>query len=171
MRYICLAAVIMLGDQLFKTQIVRMLQPGAEKILIPGVISLKQVHNYGAAFSLFQDMRWILLALTAVVCAALLIYLLAGQRRSWLLDLSLAMILGGAAGNALDRLIDGYVVDMFNTLFMNFPVFNIADCFLTVGGILLCLHFITDEIKSRKKAPSPANNAAEEHDADDHGNR
>jgi signal peptidase II len=56
---------------------------------------------------------------------------------------------GGGVGNALDRYLLGYVIDMFDTEFMNFPVFNVADCFITVGAVLLCIWALQDERKSR----------------------
>ncbi|MCR4772698.1 MAG: signal peptidase II [Oscillospiraceae bacterium] len=169
MYYIFIAVVIMLVDQWSKLAMVRMLPVGGETDLIPGVMSLTVVHNYGAAFSMLQNMRPLLLGLTAAVCAVLFVYLLAGRRRSGALSLSLAMILGGALGNAADRLINGYVVDMFRTLFIDFPVFNVADCFVTVGGIILCACLIFDKSLASEKSGS-GGRKTEKHDADNNGN-
>lgn len=65
--------------------------------------------------------------------------------------LSLALLLGGAVGNFIDRLLLGFVTDMFATTFMNFAVFNVADIGVVLGGILLCLHVIFAYGKERKK--------------------
>ena len=64
--------------------------------------------------------------------------------------LALGLLLGGAVGNFIDRLLLGYVTDMFATAFVNFPVFNVADIAVVVGGVLLCVHvilFMKDEDK------------------------
>lgn len=169
MYYVFLAVVIMLADQWSKLAMVRMLPVGGEAEFIPKIIGLTVVHNYGAAFSMLQNMRLLLLGLTAVVCAALFVYLLAGVRRSGLMSLSLAMILGGAWGNALDRIINGYVVDMFKPLFINFPVFNVADCFVTVGGIILCACLIFDKNLASDRAKT-GGKQTEKCDADNNGN-
>ena len=71
------------------------------------------------------------------------------------------MVLGGAVGNALDRLADGFVTDMFETLFMEFPIFNVADCFITVGGILFCLSVFLEENEIRRKRSAAGKEAGD----------
>ena len=84
-------------------------------------------------------------------CLAILCAMLLDKPAAPLGKLSFAFILGGAVGNALDRYLLGYVVDMFDLEFMNFPVFNVADCFITVGAALLVLWVLLDEKTSRRR--------------------
>ena len=150
MPYVLLSALIVVLDQCFKAMIVRQLgQVGASAPLLPGVLRLTLVHNYGASWGILSGRTTLLLAVTGLVCLAILAAILLEKPAAPLGRLSLAVILGGAVGNALDRFLQSYVVDMFETEFMNFPVFNVADCFITVGAALLCIWVLGDERKSR----------------------
>jgi len=109
--------------------------------LLEGVVHLTYVRNYGAAFSFLQGQRWLFIAVF-VAFTALLIW---GLHKKFLpfarFELwCLAAILGGGLGNILDRVFRGYVVDMIATDFISFPVFNVADCFITCGAIGLLIH-------------------------------
>ena len=106
-----------------------------------GVFHLTQIHNNGAAFSSFAGAQW-LFALIFVVLTVAILWELRRQRLGfckfeWLM---IAGIYGGGLGNMIDRTRLGYVVDMIAVEFMEFPVFNVADCFITVCGILLVAH-------------------------------
>jgi signal peptidase II len=108
---------------------------------IEGLFHLTYVRNTGAAFSAFAGAQW-LFALIFLVLTAAIIYEYFWKRQPfttaerWLI----AAIYGGGVGNMIDRLRFGYVVDMIAVDFMNFAVFNVADCFITCGCILLILH-------------------------------
>ena len=108
---------------------------------IPGLFHLTYVQNTGAAFSSFSGMQW-LFALIFLVLTAAIFYEYFWKRQPfttlerWLI----AAIYGGGVGNMIDRVRFGYVVDMIEVDFMNFAVFNVADCFITCGCILLILH-------------------------------
>ena len=110
---------------------------------IPGLFHFTYVRNTGAAFSAFEGMQW-LFALIFVGLTAAIIYEYFWKRQPftpferWLI----AAIYGGGVGNMIDRVRFGYVVDMINLDFMNFAVFNVADCFITCGCILLILHLV-----------------------------
>ena len=110
---------------------------------IPGLFHFTYVRNTGAAFSAFEGMQW-LFALIFVILTAAIIYEYFWKRQPfttferWLI----AAIYGGGVGNMIDRVRFGYVVDMINLDFMNFAVFNVADCFITCGCILLILHLV-----------------------------
>ena len=150
MPYVLLSALIVVLDQWYKGLVTSHLgRVGASAAFLPGILRLPLVHNTGASWGMLAGKTALLLIVTALVCFAILTALLLGKPQSRLGKLSLAFILGGAAGNAVDRFVMGYVVDMFETEFMNFPVFNVADCFITVGTVLLCLWILTDEKKSR----------------------
>ncbi len=110
---------------------------------VPGLFHLTYVRNTGAAFSSFEGAQW-LFALIFVVLTVGIFYEYFKKRlpftttERWLI----AAIYGGGVGNMIDRVRFGYVVDMINLDFMNFAVFNVADCFITCGSILLVLHLI-----------------------------
>jgi len=155
------AALVVILDQFFKRWVVITLSSGGEQVLIPNVFSLIYVENTGAAFSILADQRW-LLASIAFVMAIVLIAILLRYTDGFWGTLGLASVLGGTIGNLIDRVFNGYVVDMFRwTLFFEFAIFNIADIFITLGVITFCIHFITlsyrtqsDEKKAVEHMPS-----------------
>ena len=150
MPYVLLSALIVVLDQWYKGLVVRQLaRVGASAPFMPGILHLTLVHNTGASWGILSGRTTFLLIVTALVCLALLCAMLLDKPDARLGKISFAFILGGAVGNALDRYLLGYVVDMFETEFMNFPVFNVADCFITVGAALLCIWVLTDEKKNR----------------------
>ena len=151
MPYLLLSAFIVVFDQLFKKWCVRALTMGFSRRFLPGILNLTMVHNYGASWGILKGKTNLLLIVTGIVCIGVIVYLLLGKPEQKLGRLSLAFILGGAIGNAVDRLVLGYVVDMFETVFISFPVFNVADCFICVGAALLCIHVFTEEAKDAKK--------------------
>ena len=155
MIYVLLSAGMVLLDQWFKLWVVEHIAPGGSMALLPGVMELTYVRNYGAAFSLLPGRTGFFLAITMLFCLGAILVLVLKKLRSPLGNAALAMVLGGAVGNALDRAVNpgGYVVDMFRTTFIDFAVFNIADCFIVVGGILFCLYILLAE---RKAEPAPA---------------
>ena len=150
MPYLLLSALIVVSDQLFKKWCVHALRMGVSRRFLPGILNLTMVHNYGASWGILAGRTNLLLIVTGVVCLGLIVYLLLGKPEQKLGRLSLAFILGGAIGNAVDRFVLGYVVDMFETAFIRFPVFNVADCFICVGAALLCIHVLTEEAKDAK---------------------
>ena len=150
MPYVLLSALIVVLDQWYKGLVTRHLaRVGASAAFLPGILRLTLVHNAGASWGILSGRTTFLLIVTALVCLALLCAMLLDKPDARLGKISFAFILGGAVGNALDRYLLGYVVDMFETEFMNFPVFNVADCFITVGAVLLCVWVLTDEKKNR----------------------
>ncbi len=111
--------------------------------LIPGVAHLTYVQNTGAAFSALEGMRWLFVLLFVALTVALLVeYFRKPLPLTRLERWCLAAVYGGGLGNMLDRLLRGYVVDMIETDFIRFPVFNVADSFITCGSILLAVHLI-----------------------------
>ena len=151
MPEVLLAAIVVLLDQVSKVRAVGMAAHVGDTVLIPGVLGLTCTYNYGASWSILSGRTVFLLVVTALVCAAIFVALLLGKPRDRLARAALGMVLGGAVGNGLDRLADGYVTDMLETLFMRFPIFNVADCFITVGGVLFCLAVILEEAREKKR--------------------
>jgi len=110
---------------------------------LPGLFHLTYTQNTGAAFSSFDGMRWMFVVIFAVLTVAVIWEyrkksLPFTQLERWLI----AAIYGGGLGNVIDRVRLGYVVDMIEVDFMNFAVFNVADCFITCGCILLMVHLV-----------------------------
>ena len=101
------------------------------------------LENRGAAFGILQNRRIFFIILTlAIVCALVYYFLKNYKTNPKVLNIALAMIISGAIGNFYDRLFQGYVVDFIEFAFVNFPVFNIADIFVTIGSILLIIYMI-----------------------------
>jgi len=144
------AALIVLLDQFFKRWIVRSLDLFESMDLIPGVIELTYIQNTGAAFGILAGQRW-LLAGIAFIAAVILVFILLRYTDGFWGTLGLAAVLGGAVGNLIDRVIYGYVIDMFSVLFFNFAIFNIADIFITLGFITFLVHFISSSSRSAKE--------------------
>ena len=120
---------------------------------IPGILELTRVHNYGAAWSSFSGKTVLLIAVTAVLLIAV-VYLLVRRIVRHPLGIAAALlILGGGVGNIIDRIVNGYVVDMFDLLLFNYPVFNLADCFVVVGVILGAVYYLWfyEKYDARKK--------------------
>ena len=136
-----LIVLILALDQGVKALSEHYLTPlGTSHPLIPGVFQFTSVHNTGAAWGMFSGFRWVFLALTLVITAAILYALIRYRGKfSVLSRITLSMLLAGALGNAIDRAVLGYVRDMFDFCLIHFPVFNVADSFLTIGCVLLCI--------------------------------
>lgn len=107
------------------------------------LINLTYLENRGAAFGILQDKRVFFLLITiAIVCYLLYYFYKSYKINPTILNISLSMIIAGALGNFYDRLINGYVVDFIEFSFFNFPVFNIADIFVTLGCALMIIYII-----------------------------
>ncbi|MDR0199395.1 MAG: signal peptidase II [Streptococcaceae bacterium] len=139
MRKVISLLIIVLGivaDQLMKAWVMLHIPENGEKKLIPGIFALTHETNNGAAWSSLQGQQWFFLILTPIVLVIAIIFLWRKIKQNWYL-VGLSLIIAGALGNFIDRVRLGYVVDMFETLFVNFPIFNVADSLLTVGFICL----------------------------------
>ena len=130
-------------DQWLKAYISANLPLGQRQALWPGVVELTTVHNYGAAWSSFSGMRWLLVAVTAAILIALAVLLVKRIVRHPLGVLSCALLLSGGLGNIIDRLRLGYVVDMFHLEFWpSYPVFNVADLCIVLGAVLGAVYYL-----------------------------
>jgi len=109
--------------------------------LFPGVVGLTYAQNTGAAFSALEGMQWLFVLVFGILTALLLLeYFKKPMPFTKLERWCIAAVYGGGLGNVIDRVRLGYVVDMIRTEFITFPVFNVADCFITCGCILLLVH-------------------------------
>ena len=136
-------AGIIAADQFTKDLTVANIALYEDIPFIPGLLQLTYVQNTGAAFSSFEGQQW-LFALIFVVFTGLILweYRKKAMGFTTLERWCIAAIYGGGLGNMIDRIRMGYVVDMIETTFVEFPVFNVADCFITCGCILLMAHLI-----------------------------
>ena len=152
--YVIFVGAVVLADQFTKALVVANIPLGGHVAFLPGFLDFTYVRNTGAAFSSFEGMQW-LFALIFLVFTLGIFYEYFRKRmpfsnfERWMI----AAIYAGDLGNMIDRLRLGYVVDMIETQFMEFPVFNVADCFITCGCIALfiSLGFFNKEFWKEEK--------------------
>ncbi len=150
------ALAIVAADQVTKYLTVAAIPLGGAKAFIPGFLRFTYVQNTGGAWSLLSDHTWILVVVSLLAFAMIFLAIykkyVTGAGTLW----SLFAVLGGGVGNLIDRLRLGYVVDMIETEFISFPVFNVADCFITCGAIGLCVFMILEEKKEKARRAAQA---------------
>jgi len=138
-----LAAGVVVADQLSKLWVVGNIPLHTQIPAIPGLFHLTYVQNTGAAFSSFQGMLWLFILIFAVFTAAIIWeFSKKAMPFTTVERWCIAAIYGGGLGNMIDRIRLGYVVDMIEVEFIRFPVFNVADCFITCGCIALMIHLV-----------------------------
>ena len=144
LSWLWLAALVLILDQITKVMVMTRLTAYQDVIPITGFFNLVHVHNTGAAFSLFADQPgWqrAFFMVVGLVAASLIIYLLRKTYGRPLFSLALALILGGAIGNVIDRALYGHVIDFLDFYLgdWHWPSFNVADSGISVGAVLLVL--------------------------------
>ena len=137
-----LALGLLALDQWSKAWITANLPLGETMDFLPGVLGLRAVHNYGAAWSSFSGQTTALAVVTVLLMAAVAYLLVRRIVRHPLGMIAGVMILAGGVGNLIDRLFRGYVVDMFDLTLFSYPVFNFADCCVVVGAILGAVYYL-----------------------------
>ena len=142
MLYALLFIATVVSDQWLKYWIVNHLAVGESMPFIPHILQLERLHNYGAAFSSLTGKTALLLGMTVVLLLAVTVLLVRRIVRHPLGVIACVLILGGGIGNMIDRVTLGYVVDMFDLLLFEYPVFNLADCFVVVGAILGSIYYL-----------------------------
>ena len=137
------AAILVVADQLSKLWIVANIPLYGTVDALPGIFNLTYVQNTGAAFSSFQGMQW-LFALIFLVFTVGIVWEFSKKRLPFTTfdRWCIVAIYAGGLGNMIDRVRLGYVVDMIRLEFMNFPVFNVADCLITCGCFVLIAHLV-----------------------------
>ena len=133
------AAAVFIADRV--TKILALGIPENGVVLIPGVIGLRYAENKGIAFSLLSGAPWALGVVSLLIIAAAF-FCLRGKKLQPLALTGLMMMLGGAAGNMVDRFVHGFVPDMIEVLFVNFAIFNVADTFLCIGCGLVIISLL-----------------------------
>ncbi|MBR4231721.1 MAG: signal peptidase II [Oscillospiraceae bacterium] len=151
MLFFIISIIIVIADQAMKYFVTIKLALGGQLPLIPGIIHLTYVRNTGAAHSILTEYTWLLTIISALA-SVIIIILIIKMKIGTFGRVTLACVLGGAVGNLIDRAALGYVVDMFEVEFMNYAVFNVADMFISVCGVLFCIYYIVYSAKKDKTA-------------------
>ena len=142
MWYVLLLISCIAGDQLLKYWVVQNLDVGQSATLLPGLVRLTRLHNTGAAWGSFSGKTALLAAVTVVLLLAVAWLVLKRIVRHPLGLCAAMLVLGGGIGNMIDRVCRGYVVDMFDLEFMDYPIFNLADIFVVMGVILGAVYYL-----------------------------
>ena len=154
MIYAIIALVLVVVDQVVKYLVMTNIPLGGHVPFLPHILDLTYVTNTGAAFSIFSEHTWALALVSLVMSVVLALALWKGLFKHPFGKLTLTLLLAGAVGNLIDRAFRGFVVDMFNVLFMNFAVFNVADICVVVGGIAAGIYyiFLMDKLEPDREA-------------------
>lgn len=142
MLYAVLVVALVALDQLVKFLVRANIDLGEGVPFLPHILQLTYVKNTGAAFSLFEEHTWILTLVSLAASILLAVLLIKKVFPHPFAMVCLSVVLAGAVGNLIDRAFLGYVTDMFQTLFMNFAVFNVADICVVAGGIAFCVYYL-----------------------------
>ena len=152
MLYFLLSIILIVIDQAVKAWVRGSLALGESIPFLPHLLDLTYTQNTGAAFSFLAgaDLTWLLALVSLAATVVLAVLLWKDFFPGFWGRLSLSLILAGAAGNLIDRALLGFVTDMFQTTFMDFPVFNVADICVVCGGALMIFYvlFFYDKDKS-----------------------
>jgi lipoprotein signal peptidase len=149
-----IAALLIAADQVSKYFVIQNLKPIGSVPVIEGFFNLTYLENKGAAFGFMQNLQWFFIPATIIGCTALTIVLFRYKKHTFLSYVSLLLVIAGGIGNLIDRIYLGYVVDFFDFPFFGY-IFNVADCCVTVGAVLLIitvfLHDKRDRVEKQRE--------------------
>jgi len=148
MKIISYSFCIILLDQVSKFLVLITLGFERSKIIIPNFLNFTLVKNKGAAFSLFSNSTNVLTIISILASLLLITIILKSPPRSFWNIIGVVYLLGGTVGNGIDRLFKGYVLDFFEIVPINFPIFNVADVSINIA--IIC--FVIDIIKTKNKS-------------------
>lgn len=157
--YLLIAAAFVALDQLSKWLVVAYLKPVGSVTLIPNFLRLTYLENRGAAFGSLSDHRWVFMIFSTVAIVGVTVYLLRFAENDRLLRWTLALIIGGGAGNMIDRVALGYVVDFIDFCGIWSYIFNVADSCVCVGAgllVLYCILSMRKEMRASKEQSTAA---------------
>jgi signal peptidase II len=160
MIYFVIAIIVLLLDQVTKWMVTKNMSIGESIPLIENFFYFTSHRNAGAAFGILQNQRWFFILITIIVVIGVVYYLLRVKDTKKLMSWALALVLGGALGNFIDRLLYGEVVDFLDVkisigqLYYDYPIFNIADSALVIGVGLLLIDTVLESIKEMKEKKS-----------------
>lgn len=153
MRYYIIAFFVLVVDQITKWLVAKYMEIGESIPLWNGVFHLTSHRNAGAAFGILQNQRWFFVSITIVIIIGLIVFIWRTGIKQPILSLGLGLVLGGAIGNFVDRLLFGEVVDFFHFKLINFAIFNVADAAISVGVGFVILDTLLD-MKRNKNTES-----------------
>ncbi len=170
-----LSVVIVLLDQISKLIVVNTIELHENIPVIKDVLHFTYIENRGAAFGMLSDQRWVFMVISVVAIAAVFFFIWKEKPRSMWIKTCLGFIVGGGIGNMIDRIFRGSVVDFIDAAFVqyphpsfdggfkltmtDFPIFNIADCFITVGCAVLVVYLLFFELPAEAKLEKKAKKA------------
>lgn len=140
-----IVVLIIAVDQLSKYWVVNNIGIRDSVSVIPKLIDFVYVKNTGAAFSFLSDKNYgiiVLSCISVLFCIGVIVFMIKQKPKNKLLVISLALMLSGAIGNGIDRIIKGYVVDFIEMIFIDFPVINIADIAITFGAAMIIIYVL-----------------------------
>lgn len=146
--FLILSVIMVISDLATKYLVTSSMALNETLPLIDNIFHLTYVRNSGAAFSMLSGQRIILILLPLLIISVIIIYIIFKRPTNKSLMLSFTMIVSGGIGNLIDRIKYGYVIDFFDFRLINFPVFNVADIFVTLGAtiFIILLLFSKEEI-------------------------
>lgn len=139
---IIFTVIFLVIDIVSKLLISNLMYVGQSFQIVKSFFNITYVKNTGAAWSILSGRTWLLILVSLVIISFIIFYIFKNKPKSKLEKISYSMVLGGAIGNLLDRIIYGYVVDFldFNIFGYDYPIFNLADSFILVGVIILVIY-------------------------------
>lgn len=153
MPYAIFTLILVGLDQLVKYLVMQNIPLGGHVPFLPHLVELTYVQNTGAAFSMLSDHTWPLTLVSLIMSVVLAVAIWKNFFRHPIGKGALTLLLAGALGNLIDRAFRHFVVDMFNVLFLNFAVFNVADICVVVGGVMAAVYylFLADRLEGPQK--------------------
>lgn len=137
--------LVIVIDRLLKRWTTHSLMLHESKAGIDGIFDFFYIHNDGAGFGVFSGKMWLFFIVTILIVSYLIYLIYRHRHAKWYLTLTYGLLLGGAIGNFIDRILYGYVIDMIRLQFMDFPIFNIADMALSIGVVWLIIQVLLDQ--------------------------
>ncbi len=148
---IAVSVLFLIADRFTKYLVTSNMELYESVDFIPKFLDFTFIYNTGGAWGILSGKTWLLIVFTAAVMAFCIVFLIKNGRKNPLLFWSVCLIISGGAGNMIDRIFnEGRVIDFIRTLFIDFPIFNVADCAVVIGAGMLILYFVLDMIKDSK---------------------
>lgn len=147
-------AVLVAADLFIKKIVIDNIALHEDVKFIEGLYGWTYVQNTGMAWGMFNDNPVLLSVITGVAVLLILIYITLPVKRAWAYEICIPMILAGGLANTIDRISRGFVVDYIKTLYVDFPVYNFADCLITCGAAILMIYLIYEIVRDTKKEKS-----------------
>ncbi|MDO5376629.1 signal peptidase II [Staphylococcus rostri] len=145
--------VVLIADQLTKWVVATQMMIGDSFTVIPNFLSITSHRNNGAAWGILSGQMGFFILITIVIIIALVVFYIREAKNNLFMQVAISLLLAGALGNFIDRVMNGEVVDFVDTLIFgyDFPIFNIADASLTLGVGLLVILLLTDKTNDKRK--------------------